>query len=108
MGEYPGTRTKSRRYQKVRWVHDRRDEPVALFSEIDNTNREIRRVEQFIDGRMQLAGPGVQTGTTRVADDAILQLDQINSKPVFGGWRISASQFEEAWNQAMLRLLQGA
>ena len=38
------------RYIKVKWIHSYPDEPVLLYSEIDDSGWEVRKVEVFPDG----------------------------------------------------------
>ena len=42
-------------YIRVRWNHDRSDEPVELWSELDGESWEVRKVEVFPDGHLGFA-----------------------------------------------------
>ena len=52
------------RHQRVRWIHERADEPVVLYAEVDDDGWEVRKVDQYIDGRLVRAGPGEESGGT--------------------------------------------
>jgi hypothetical protein len=52
------------RYQAVRWAHDLVDEPVMLFSEIDADGYEVRKVDEYRNGRLDLADAVTETGST--------------------------------------------
>ncbi|WP_203822933.1 DUF6881 domain-containing protein [Paractinoplanes ferrugineus] len=56
------------RYWKVRWLHDLPDEPVELYSEIDEDDYERRKVEIYRDGHADYAGPTVATGSTMLSE----------------------------------------
>jgi uncharacterized protein DUF6881 len=43
------------RYQRVVWHHGHPDEPVVLCSEIDDQGIEIRKVDEYRDGRLDYA-----------------------------------------------------
>lgn len=39
-------------YIRLHWLHDRPDEPIWLFSELDDLRREVRKVESsLMEGR---------------------------------------------------------
>ena len=44
-------------YVEVAWLHDFEDEPVMLYSKLDDQRRETRKVELFPDGRMDRVSP---------------------------------------------------
>ena len=54
------------RYWKVVWHHDFADEPVLLYSEIDDAGMEIRKVEVYRDGGMDYADSSGSTGTMQL------------------------------------------
>ena len=57
------------RYLRVHWNHNHPDEPVAMYSELDDQSWELRKVEFFPDGRI---GHAVVSGF-EVASDALLE-----------------------------------
>ncbi len=43
------------RYLRVQWLHSHPDEPVTLYSELDDEGWEVRKVEIFADGHIGFA-----------------------------------------------------
>lgn len=88
------------RYWKVRWLHDLPDEPVELYSEIDEYDYERRKVEIYRDGHQDYAGPVASTGTTTLSDVPVGTFDEIAAQDEFDPARISADDFERVWRAA--------
>ncbi len=88
------------RYQAVRWLHDFDDEPVVLYSEIDDDGWEHRKVDEFRDGRLVFADEEVETETTRIGTVPAPSLAEINADPAFNGRVITAEDFEAIWERA--------
>lgn len=88
------------RYIRVLWNHDLADEPVVIYSAIDSTGREVRKVERYRDGRMDLASDDTRTGTTVLSESPMPSLDEINAQDEFEGEDISESEFDEVFNRA--------
>jgi hypothetical protein len=88
-------------YQKVRWTHDFADEPVLLFSELDESDLETRKVEIFDDGRSQYANSSNSSGDTRLGERAIPSIDEIRAQPEFAVWEIEPEEFENVWRRAI-------
>jgi len=87
------------RYVYVRWIHDLEDEPVGIYSELDD-GWEVRKIEVYSDGRMQHAGPDGATGDTVLSEMPIPDLSQVNADPQFEGREISRSEFGRIWEAA--------
>ena len=51
-------------YIKVLWKHELADEPVLLYSELDDDHWETRKVEVFRDGQLGYASADSETGST--------------------------------------------
>lgn len=89
------------RYLKVTWIHDDPEDPVELYSEIDDEGWEQRRVDCYASGRKDIVGRGVATGKTGLSDVPILETpEEIAEDPQFRAEPISSAQFEEAWGSA--------
>src|SRR5690349_18580132 len=86
-------------YIKVRWRHTHRDEPVWLYSEIDDERRETRTVEVFADGRRQYASRTESEGGARLGEVPIPPLSRISDDPQFQPAEIAREEFEEVWAQ---------
>jgi hypothetical protein len=92
-----------RRYQKVLWRHEYSDDPVVIYSEIDDDNRETRRVEEYRDGQLEYASSSLGSGTTRIADQPMASLEAMNAKPDFSASSIDAAQFDDVWVRATVK-----
>lgn len=88
------------RYQAVRWIHDFDDEPVMLFSEVDPRGAECRKVEEYRDGRLDVAGQGFENGSTQLAQSLMPSLDEINMASEFVARSIDKRAFEAVWLRA--------
>jgi hypothetical protein len=91
------------RYQRVRWHQDSPDCPVVLYSEIDEDDWEVRKVDEYADGHRDLAASDLETGSTFLGLERIPSLEEINSDPQFEGVEITVEEFEEVWSKAKER-----
>lgn len=87
------------RYQKVLWRHNRPDEPVELYSEID-AGFEVRKVEVYRDGRHDYADRSRSTGTTVLGEKVMPGVDEINKDQEFSAVAITMEEFEQVWQRA--------
>ena len=55
-------------YLKVKWRHHHPDEPIEIYSEINQDRWEVRKVEVFRDGTSTYAFPLYHTGDTWLAE----------------------------------------
>lgn len=85
------------KYIKVKWSHDIADEPVWLYSELDDASCEVRKVEVFSDGKMGFAGSGEEGGSTRLSTVPIPPIEEIESDAQFEPTEISHLEFEQIW-----------
>ena len=95
------------RHQRVRWIHERADEPVVLYAELDDDGYEVRKVDEYRDGRLVRAGPGEESGGTRLSEDPIPELDEINRDVQFAADAISQDVFDRVWSAAGTSLRRG-
>lgn len=65
------------RYLMVRWIHDLCDEPVELYSELDDADYEIRKVEIYRDGRRDFADEASSSGSTMLGEGPLPSLEEI-------------------------------
>lgn len=86
---------------RVEWQHDSVDDPITLYSELDEERWEVRKVEVFRDGRIACAEGRGSTGTTTLGDQPVPSIDEIASNPEFAVTQIVRDEFEEIWNKAM-------
>jgi hypothetical protein len=87
-------------YIKVRWLHSHADEPILLYSELDQDGWETRKVEVFADGRIGYASATEATPSTRtkLSIEPLPPLDEIASDPQFQPVEITKDEFEEVWS----------
>jgi hypothetical protein len=86
------------KYISVKWNHLLPDEPVLLYSELDDARWEVRKIEVFRDGHQGYASTAESGGSTRLGEMPIPWLAEIASDPQFEPIEITREQFEELWN----------
>lgn len=91
------------RHEKVIWHHDNPDEPIVLCSEVDDDGWERRKVDECRDGRLDRADAESEAGTTRLADQVMPSLEEINAQGPFEAATISSDEFEALWLRAAPR-----
>lgn len=86
-------------YIKVEWIHND-DDPVLLYSELDDERWEVRKVEVYRDGHADYASATSSTGNTGLGLEPVPTLAEIGDDPEFVPHEIDAIEFEEIWLQA--------
>ncbi|PKV82652.1 hypothetical protein [Streptomyces sp. TLI_146] len=87
-------------YVKVRWDHEFTEEPVDIFSELDDDRYEVRKVEVYREGRLDWADSSRETGTTFLGEVPFPDLQEINSQGEFHAEPITVAEFEAVWRRA--------
>ena len=85
------------RYIKVKWDHETPDDPIVIYSEIDELQWEYRKIEMFRDGHKGFADRGEQVGGSRLGLEPWPDLKRLGSEPEFDVADITCQEFEEAW-----------
>jgi hypothetical protein len=88
-------------YILVRWLHNFADEPILLYSELDGDRYETRKVEIFRDGRLGLAGPGVESGGSVLGTEPTPPIGEIAASPEFVPQEVTPDEFEAVWRIAL-------
>ena len=88
-------------YMKVLWKHAHPNEPVTLYSELDDARRETRKVEVFRDGQLGYAGVSTSKGSTALGIVPIPPISQIALDPEFEPSKITRDEFEQIWRRAI-------
>ena len=88
------------KYIRVNWRHSEPNEPIILFSELDDSLWETRKVEVFSDGHCGFASETDSNGETRLGIEPLPAFEDIASDPQFELIEISKHDFEETWSQA--------
>jgi len=91
------------KYIKVFWHHSFPDEPVVLYSEIDEDRWERRKVYVFRDGRFGCASNTEETSSVWLSSEPLPTLAKIGSDPQFDPREIEKPEFEEVWSRAHQR-----
>jgi hypothetical protein len=89
------------RHIKIEWKHDYPDDPILLYSEIDDDSWEVRKVEVFRDGQMGYADREVSTESTGLGDVPVPSVESIASDPQFVPSLITEEEFDRIWQQAI-------
>lgn len=88
-------------YLRIRWIHHLPDEPVLLYSEIDEDRYEVRKVEEYADGHCDVASVDGHTGSTYLGEVPTPGLSAINAQEDFVALEISSEEFEQVWAEAL-------
>jgi len=87
-------------YLKVQWVHSDPNYPVLLYSEVDLSRYEIRKVEIFASGRMGYASEKESAGGSQLGTVPVPEAGEIARDPQFIVLETDAAEFEKAWQRA--------
>jgi len=95
------------RYVLAEWDHDLDDEPYLVYSELDDTRREVRRVEFYRNGITfsyggELGNEGALRPDPFPEDLRDLEPPE-EGEGDFSAHEISPGLFYEIWNQAQER-----
>jgi hypothetical protein len=85
------------KYIKVRWIHSLPDEPIWLYSELNDDWWEVRKVEVFADGTKGYANHSEALGTTKLSIEPLPAIEEIASDPQFVPTEITRQEFEDVW-----------
>jgi hypothetical protein len=86
------------KYIRLYWIHDRRNMPVWLISELDDKNWEVRKVEIWRDGTKGYADRVTSYGSTGLAQVPVPPFAELAQLPGFELEEISQAEFEQEWN----------
>ena len=87
----------------IRWIHDRPDEPVWLFSELDDRGIEHRKVTFWGDGSHARAAEGIEVGDAALVREPFPSLAILANDPQFEVHEISPAAFELVWDRVIAR-----
>jgi hypothetical protein len=89
------------KYLAVKWKHSFVDEPVLLYSELDEQRWECRKVEVFADGHGDYADADKSTGSTQLGLVPVPELSEIAEDEEFEPMEITSDEFEKVWEQCV-------
>lgn len=84
---------------KVAWIHDLEDEPIVIYSELDDARNEVRKIELYRNGRVGYASATIEHNGSRLSEVPLPQLEQIRADTQFEPTLIGADEFERAWSE---------
>ena len=84
-------------YIRVGWKHQHINEPVILYSELDDNRFEVRKIEVFRSGQRGYASAEGSSGQTRLGIVAVPDLSEIAKGPQFEPVEITREEFEATW-----------
>jgi hypothetical protein len=85
-------------YMRCEWIHAFPNEPVLMYSELDDDRWEIRKVEIFADGTTGYASESEERGGSGLGTVQVPSLEEIAKEPEFRPSVISKDEFERVWN----------
>ena len=85
------------KYIRLKWNHTNPDEPVWIFSELDDAGKEVRKIECFRNGFCDVANSEVRSGTASLTTLPLPPLSVLTRDPEFRGVEISKDEFEHVW-----------
>lgn len=95
----------SARYQVCEWHHGFENEPIRIWTEIEADGWEIRKVEIYRDGSVDIAAVVDQllfeTGNSVLSEAPIPSMAEVNSGRQFVATPTSSTRFEAVWAGAM-------
>ncbi len=81
----------------VDWLHNFPDEPVKIYSEIDEQRNEVRKIELFRDNKIGYATKNIEFGGSCLSKYPIPEIEEIALDPQFKPVEISKDEFEKVW-----------
>lgn len=88
-------------YIKVYWKHNFPDEPILMFSELDDARNEIRKVEVYREDLLGYACESANKNGTLLSECELPELNVINKDMQFEGSEIEKEEFEKIWKKAI-------
>ena len=87
-------------YLKIYWKHSFPDEPVIIYSELNENREEIRKVEVYTNERMGYAWKSISMMGAYLSESEIPEISEINKDVQFQGIEIRREEFEMIWEKA--------
>jgi hypothetical protein len=89
------------KYIRCDWIHSSSEDPVVLYSELDDDRWETRKVEIYADGRCGSASQSESFGGAQLGLEPTPSFEEINSDPQFRLVEIEKREFEEIWSRRL-------
>lgn len=88
------------KYLKVKWVNASPDQPRLIYSEIDNDGWEVRKIEEYPDGKCGYADLELEVGGSFLSTEPLPSFDEIATQPEFHPEIVTQDEFEGRWREA--------
>ena len=86
------------KYVRLKWNHTNPDEPVWIFSELDERGKEVRKIECFRNGFCDVATASGSSGTAALMTLPLPDLSMLAKRdPEFEPVFITKEEFDEVW-----------
>ncbi|WP_275002434.1 DUF6881 domain-containing protein [Promicromonospora iranensis] len=86
-------------FQRVQWHHESGDDPVVLWAHVVD-GWEVRKVDEFADGRLEWAGEEQESGGTWLSEVPMPSTGEVGGDPQFTVEIVDERAFERVWEQA--------
>jgi hypothetical protein len=87
------------KYIRVKWKHSNPDEPVFLFSEVEDNGKELRKLECFRNGFCDFASTEASTGNAKLSTQPLPEISKLARDPEFEPVEITKEEFEIVWKK---------
>lgn len=84
-------------YIEVNWIHSNPEYPTMLYSELDDSRMETRKIEIWTDGKIGFSDSSESTASTKLGEAVVPPISEISKDPQFQPIEISKEEFEEVW-----------
>ena len=88
-------------YICVKWIHNLDNEPILLYSEIDFSRKEVRKIEIFKDGTVGYADILLEINGSRLSEGKIPTIEEISIDSQFIPHKISREEFLKILNDKL-------
>lgn len=85
---------------QVRWDHDDPDDPVRIYEELSDERYELRKVEEFADGRLIRSDRINPDLATSLSWEPVPATGEIAAQEEFTVEPLTAEAFESVWTRA--------
>ena len=89
------------KYIRVEWKHLDPDDPITIYSELDEQQWELRKVELFRDGHKGFADESREVAGTGLGLEPWPDLLKLGAEPEFDIKHITKNEFERVWEEAL-------
>jgi hypothetical protein len=87
-------------YIYCKWVGSSAEEPDEIYSELDNSRNETRKIERYKNGKVAYASRDAAVNGASLGIIPVPTLAEINASPEFRARQITQAEFEQQWRSA--------